>query len=99
MADINTVEQLMSEHQNEVLYFQVAPADIDIFNKIIEAYDNIAIVSTVEPRTAKLGVWVTADTKPVLLKLIKKMPVRAIPWQEYEENIQGENVREKAGGR
>lgn len=87
MADINTVEQLMSEHPNEVLYFQVAPADIDIFNKIIEAYDNIAIVSTVEPQTAKLGVWVTADTKPVLLKLIKKMPVRAISWQEYEANI------------
>lgn len=83
MADILTVERLMAENQNEVLYFRVEPKDIDIFNKIIEAYDNIAIVSTVDPKAAKLGVWVTEDTRPVLLKLIKKMPVRAIPWEEY----------------
>lgn len=83
MADILAVERLMAEHPDEVLYFRVEPKDIDIFNKIIEAYDNIAIVSTVDPKAAKLGVWVTEDTKPVLLKLIRKMPVRAVPWEEY----------------
>ena len=87
MADISAVEQLMQEHPEEVMYFQVAPKDIDVFNKIVEAYDNVAIVSTVDPKAAKLGLWTTADTKPVLLKLIKKLPVKVIPWEDYIENL------------
>lgn len=78
-----TMESIIAAYPEEVLYFRVNPKDIDVFNKIIEAYDNLAIVSTVEPKTAKLCLWVTENNKPVLLKLIKKMPIKVMLWEEY----------------
>ena len=85
-----SLESIISAHHEEVLYFRVNPKDIDVFNKIIEAYDNLAIVSTVDPKVAKLCLWVTEDNKPILLKLIKKMPVKVWPWEEYETSCENE---------
>ena len=39
----------MEKHNNtegELIYVQVEPADIDLFNKLIEGYDNMAMVTT-----------------------------------------------------
>ncbi|MGI5825470.1 MAG: DUF4911 domain-containing protein [Bacillota bacterium] len=94
MTEQIPLAEMMAKHSDEVTYFQIAPKDIDIFNKIVEAYDNVALVSTVEPKTAKVALWTTADTKAVLLKLINKMPVRAMLWEDYVKNEKaGENKK------
>ena len=47
---------------------------IDVFNKIIEAYDNLALVTALDPAQGKLLVQVTPDTKRDTLKLLNHLP-------------------------
>lgn len=60
-------------YPDEVVRVRVAPGDIDRFNKIIEAYDNLAIVSTVDAAAGELICWTTADCRAILLKLLSKL--------------------------
>jgi len=52
----------------------VASENIDVFNKIIEAYDNLALVTTVNPEEGRLIVWVTPDTRSDVIKILQHMP-------------------------
>ncbi len=74
--------EIMAKHPEEMVYVQVNPKDIDLFNKIMEAYDNTALVTTVEAEQGRLALWVTADTKEAVCKIIKKMPCRVVLLQE-----------------
>ena len=47
-------------------------------NKIIEGYDNLALVSTLDAQRALLCCWVTADMRPVLLKLLSKLKIEVV---------------------
>lgn len=62
----------------EVVRVQLPPDKIDYFNKIIEAYDNLAIVSTLDAEQGELICWTTADGKPTLLKLLSKLPLKLV---------------------
>lgn len=53
---------------------QVDPENIDIFNKIIEGYDNLALVTALRPELGLLLLRVTEDTKKDTLKIIKRLP-------------------------
>ena len=55
--------EISEKYSDEHIYVQVKPENIDIFNKFIEAYDNIALVTTVDAQIGKLVLWVTPDTK------------------------------------
>lgn len=68
-VDLNMVER----YPNEVVRVKVAPEQIDRFNKIIEAYDNLAIVSTIDAAEGELVCWTTEDFRPTLLKLLSKI--------------------------
>lgn len=59
----------------EVVRVKVAPDKIDYFNKIIEAYDNLAMISTVDAAQGELVCWTTADGRATLLKLLSKLPL------------------------
>ncbi|MEL7566392.1 MAG: DUF4911 domain-containing protein [Dehalobacterium sp.] len=62
------------EQENLNILVQVASQNIDIFNKIIEAYDNLALVTAIDSKKGKLMVRVTKDTKKDTLRLLKHMP-------------------------
>lgn len=62
-----------AEDAGELVHVRVEPSRIDWFNKIIEGYDNLALVSTLDAREGRLCCWVTADMRPVLEKLLSKM--------------------------
>lgn len=64
---------MVERYPNEVVRVRVAPEQIDRFNKIIEAYDNLAIVSTIDAGRGELVCWTTEDSRPILLKLLSKM--------------------------
>ena len=75
------LKELAAAHPEEVLRVRVAPADIDRLNKIIEAYDNLALVSTLDPASGEVLLWTTPDQRPILQKLLAKMrfPVEILP--------------------
>lgn len=70
--------ELLARHAAELVWVQVEPAKIDWFNKIVEAYDNLALVSTVDAAQGLLVCWVTNDMRPLLLKLLSKLPVKTV---------------------
>lgn len=71
-------QELLARHAAELVWVQVEPAKIDWFNKIVEAYDNLALISTVDAAQGLLVCWATADMQPVLLKLLSKLPVKLV---------------------
>ncbi len=84
MSQIDDLKTLMATYPEEVSYYRIAPKDIDLFNKIIEAYGHLGLVTTLDPKAAKVAVWTTKDTRPLLLKLIRKLPFAVLPWEEFK---------------
>ncbi len=78
MSERGIDPELPQRYPNEVVRVKVEPAKIDYFNKIIEAYDNLAIVSTVDAAKGELICWTTADNRPILLKLLSKLKVAQV---------------------
>lgn len=76
MSDITP--EMLARHAQELVYVQVPPAKIYWLNKIIEGYDNLALVSTLDAQRALLCCWVTADMRPVLLKLLSKLKIEVV---------------------
>jgi putative protease len=59
----------------EMILVEVAPYDIDFFNKLLEGYDNLALVTTLDARLGKLALWVTKHAKKDVLAILKCLPV------------------------
>ncbi|HIU09835.1 MAG TPA: DUF4911 domain-containing protein [Candidatus Avidehalobacter gallistercoris] len=64
---------LLERYPEEAVRVTVPPEKIDYFNKIIEAYDNLAIVSTVDAPAGEVVCWVTPDMRSTLIKLLEKL--------------------------
>lgn len=75
MSERGIAPDMPQRYPNEVVRVRVLPENIDRFNKIIEAYDNLAIVSTVDAAKGELICWTTADGRPILLKLLSKLKI------------------------
>lgn len=56
------------------IHVQVAPEKIDMLTKIIEAYDNLGIVSTLEPSRGRVVVRVTRDTWGEMMEILGNLP-------------------------
>lgn len=67
--------KLKNEDGNEQLLVQVAPNDIDFFNKLVEGYDNLSIITTIDAQLGKMALWVTEHTKKEVLAILKCLPV------------------------
>ena len=66
--------EIPESYSAEHIWVRVKPKEIDIFNKFIEAYDNLALVTTVDAKAGVLVLWVTPDTKAAVLKIMQKLP-------------------------
>lgn len=59
------------------MYFlvRVNPKEIDFLNKIIEGYDGLGWVTTVDPLLGLLKINVTPDTKDEVGEILRGFPV------------------------
>lgn len=64
----------MSENSDYQLPVRIARENIDLFNKIIEAYDNLCLVTALNPAQGELLLRLTPDTRPALLKILRHLP-------------------------
>ena len=60
--------------KGEAIVIRVDPSHIDLLNKLMEGYDHLALVSTLDAKAGKLVVWVTKDTYRDALRVLKYMP-------------------------
>jgi hypothetical protein len=56
------------------VFLQVAPEKIDMLTKLIEAYDNLGVVSTLDPLQGLVIIRATADTLPEIETILDNMP-------------------------
>lgn len=59
---------------NAEIYGRVEPANIDMLSKIVEAYEHLGIVSTLDRRQGMVVIRCTADTRDDLLDILACLP-------------------------
>ncbi|HZK43788.1 MAG TPA: DUF4911 domain-containing protein [Syntrophomonadaceae bacterium] len=60
----------------EGIYIQINPPEIDLLTKLIEAYDNLGIVTTIDGKKGILAIRGTKETYPELLGILKNLPIK-----------------------
>jgi len=68
---------------------QVAPHDIDFLSKIIEGYDNLGILSTLDSSTGQVILRVTEDTFPEVMEILQYLP---FPITISSETLENQNA-------
>jgi len=58
------------------LVCRVAPAEIDLFNKLLEGYDNMAFVTTTDAAQGKMVLQTSANYKKDLLAVLRHLPMQ-----------------------
>lgn len=72
----NLMTNFAPEHSTEeMILVEVSPHDIDFFNKLLEGYDNLALVTTLDAKLGKLALWVAKQAKKDMLAILKCLPV------------------------
>lgn len=61
--------------QGSTILLTVAPRDIDFFNKLLEGYDNLAMVTAVDPGIGRLALRVAENAKKDLLAILHCLPI------------------------
>ena len=56
------------------IFAKISPYDIDFLTKIIEAYDNLGISSTINPSEGEIIIRVTEDTYHDMMDILHHMP-------------------------
>ena len=59
----------------QVLLCRITPADIDLFNKLLEGYDNLALVTTVDAALGRMSLRFAASARRDLLALLRHLPI------------------------
>lgn len=62
-------------NDGELIYVQVEPRDIDLFNKLIEGYDNMALVTTEDAGIGRLVLRVARNAKKDILAILHCLPI------------------------
>jgi hypothetical protein len=63
------------EQTGEHITVEMEPRDIDFFNKLIEGYDNLALVTTLDVKIGRVVLWVSEHTKKDVVGILKNLPV------------------------
>jgi len=57
------------------VYIQVAPADITFICKIMEGYEHLGVVTTLDRAKGQLAIRATPDTRQKVLAIVTQLPV------------------------
>ncbi len=57
------------------LVCQVEPGDIDLFNKLLEGYDNLAMITTVDSTLGRMVLRFADTARKDLLAILHCMPI------------------------
>ncbi|MEA4924013.1 MAG: DUF4911 domain-containing protein [Syntrophomonadaceae bacterium] len=60
------------------IYALINPNHIDILTKLIEAYDNLGIVSTLDQAVGRVVIRVTRDTWAEVMDILNNLPFEII---------------------
>ena len=61
--------------KEEMILLKMEPNHIDFFNKLIEGYDNLALVTTIDAKLGEVALRVSEYTKKDILAILKCLPI------------------------
>ncbi len=61
--------------QGEMLFCHIAPNDIDLFNKLLEGYDNLVMVSTVDASLGRIVLRYAKKAQKDLMAVLHCLPI------------------------
>lgn len=56
------------------VYFKLKPTDTNYINRIVEGYEYLGVMTTIDKKEAISMICSTEDMKPVLLEVLKSLP-------------------------
>lgn len=57
------------------LFCRVAPAQLDLFHKLLEGYDHLAYITTVDPALGRLALYYSPQAEKDLLAVLRHLPL------------------------
>lgn len=67
--------------ESAYIYLQLAPPHIDLLTKIIEAYEHLGVVTTINPQRGQVVIRGTTHTQPDLEQILNHLPFEVKSWQ------------------
>ncbi|MDO4732721.1 MAG: DUF4911 domain-containing protein [Bacillota bacterium] len=61
--------------KGSTILLSVEPHDIDFFNKLLEGYDNMAMITAVDPGIGRLALRVSENAKKDMLAILHCLPI------------------------
>ena len=67
--------QKTAGNNGSTILLSVEPRDIDLFNKLLEGYDNLAMVTSIDPGIGRLALRVAENAKKDLMAILHCLPI------------------------
>lgn len=69
------------------VYIEIAPSDVNYINRIIEGYEYLGILTTIDPKRATCCINATADTREEVMDILTHLdtPVKILESRKEAE--------------
>jgi hypothetical protein len=64
----------MNFYSGNKVYLKIPKEKIASLIRIIEGYDNVGLVTTLNPREGLVAIQQTPDTAPIIARILKEIP-------------------------
>lgn len=75
--------------ENDAVYIEINPHEVNYVNRILEGYEYLGILTTIDPRRAVCCIHSTADTRQDVIDILTHLdiPVKILSREETLEAI------------
>ena len=75
--------------ENDAVYIEINPHEVNYVNRILEGYEYLGILTTIDPRRAVCCIHSTADTRQDVMDVLTHLdiPVKILSREETLEAI------------
>lgn len=74
--------------ENEAVYIEISPHDVNYINRILESYEYLGVLTTVDVKRAVCCIHSTGDTREEVIEILQSLtdvPVRILGAEELEK--------------
>ncbi|MDY3973115.1 DUF4911 domain-containing protein [uncultured Veillonella sp.] len=75
--------------EESYVYFRIDPCETNYVNRILEGYEYLGVMTTLEGSTGLCMVRSTPDTAPVVVEVLQSLdvPIDLISYEEIQKNF------------
>ena len=66
----------MKDLEDTAVYIEIDPSDVNYINRIIEGYEYLGILTTLDPKRATCRITSTADTRDMVIDILTHLDAK-----------------------